>query len=159
MVVVGCLRRWAAFAVVVAACTEPTRRPPIAYERVPGAPSNDDDASSSSASVASASSSATASPSAPPASSSPPDSPPPAEPKGPAGPRPKNITAPSTSAPAASASAKPKLQDELCYKKLSGGCCGTTGVKVQRKEGRYACPHGYAPAAYCKNTGERCNRD
>ncbi|HEY8074301.1 MAG TPA: hypothetical protein VIF62_09330 [Labilithrix sp.] len=121
MVVAG-RRRWAVLAVVVASCGGLTEKAPVTYTRAPNIP---DDL------VNDASTAAT------------PDTP---DDAGAA-----DATQLASSADAGSKPTKPGPSSKpadanLCYKKLSGGCCDDA---VTKKRGKNGCPKGYVAAGSC----------
>ncbi len=117
-------RRWAGIALVVAACGGLAEKPPITYTRAPNLPDdlvNDAGANPPEPDDSGSPASATTASSAD------------------AG------TKPSPKSSASSAPAKPP-DANLCYKKLSGGCCDDAVVK---KRGKNGCPKGYVAAGSC----------
>ena len=108
-------------AVVVAACGGLSEKPHTTYTRAPNLP--DDLVNDASVAATPDTPEDSGAPVA--STSQPPDKPPPK--------------------PSATASTKPP-DANLCYKKLSGGCCDDA---VTKKRGKTGCPKGYVPAGSC----------
>jgi len=121
MVVAG-RRRWAVIAVAVAACGGLSEKAPITYTRAPNIP--DDLLNDASA----------------PATPDTPD-----DAGSPAAPTTGSSDKPSPKPPPSATPPKPP-EANLCYKKLSGGCCDDA---VTKKRGKSGCPKGYVPAGSC----------
>jgi hypothetical protein len=128
-----------------AACADPPRRPPVAYEPIgnaTGAPLPSSVPSTASAAPSSGPSSAPQTTSA--------STEPSGKPSKPAGKGPP-VSSADPPAPTSSADA-PSLGDDTCLRKLQNGCCGKITYVGKQSGGKLVCPKGTIPHATCKQS-------